>query len=312
MTVDSVSVVEPPVPPTSRFERAAPPASSPEFAYNILRPPTRSALRPRGLRRGDQITDGGDGGLVIRNGRLYDPAWDAWEPRRRWPQVTVVLVAMVLGITALVFHQGSAPPTRTFKLGTGVAVSPSYFPLGSPSGVQSFTGTKSSASVGFVTQGNMQIAQFGCFCKTNFALQIYDAGNQLTAVPVNAVGNTALSTLLTLRPGAYHFVVTADGPWNIRIMPAGNAPMFPAYAHYLSRGDSAVGPIPGTVNKVVISYLAPDDQTIHVEAWSVNGAYLGPVVNGPGMTNGSFSVPRHSGNFYFLVTVGSGNWQLLW
>ncbi len=312
MTIAPVSVVGTVPPSTSRFQRTALPGTLPEYSYNILRPPTRSSIRPRGLRRGDQILEGGDGGLVIRDGRLYDPAWDAWEPRRRWPQVTVVLVAMVLGITALVFHQGSAPPTRTFKLGTGVAVSPSYFPMGSPSGLQSFTGTKSSASVGFVAQGNMQIAQFGCFCKTNFALQIFDAGNQLTGVPVNAVGITSLSTLLTLRPGAYHFVVTADGPWNIRIVSAGSAPIFPASSHYLSKGDSVVGPIPGNVNKVLISYLAADDQTIHVQAWSMNGASLGSVVNGPGMTNGTFSVPRHSGNFYFLVTADSGSWQLLW
>jgi hypothetical protein len=160
-------------------------------------------------RRRDEPPATIDGVLVMRNGRPYDPAWDAWRPPRRWPGIALTAVALSGLTLALIYHFTPSRGHTNVTLPTvpGAKVEAPYQPPTDvlPSAVQNFSGTRAQSGLSLNTSGSLAIWNFHCLCRHNFAVSVYDAKGTLNAVPVNALGATTVSAATALLVGGPHF-----------------------------------------------------------------------------------------------------------
>lgn len=208
---------------------------------------------PRGEESGET------GGLVLRDGRPYDPAWDVWRPQRRWPGV--LLVALVLAaFSAFVAYRFTATPTTTTPPvvpSATNAIQSSYFPpvLPHTAELQNYTGKTSASGQSISATGGLMIWYFQCQCFSNFGVLVHNTSGQLVDVAYNGQGRVTVAQAARYAKGKYTFDVIADGPWSVSLIDPSHLAPLPAPYSYTSHDSSVLGPFTGPKATITAGYI---------------------------------------------------------
>ena len=199
------------------------------------------------------------GSLILRKGRPYDPAWDAWRPRRRWPGVVVSAVVISGFLGALAFNFTSKPSTPPSVISPSALgqISAPYFPPVSPVShdLQQASGKKSTSGVRFTTTGKFMIWYFQCRCVTNFGIIVHDASGTVIDVPVNNVGRTNLAAPAYYAKSNLSVSVIADGEWTVSLIDSSHLENQAVPLEFLSVGQSVLGPFAGPHLEAVLGFI---------------------------------------------------------
>jgi len=198
--------------------------------------------------------------MILRNGRPYDPAWDAWRPTRRWTGVlaSAVVVSTFLGVLAFHFTSKPVAPPAVIAPSAQNEFKGSYFPPVAPNSpyMQQVSGTKSTTGVRFTTTGQFMIWYLECRCVTNFGVIVHDANGSILEVPANGVGRTVLAIPARYAKQNLAVSVIADGQWTISLIDPSHLANLEEPFSYLSSGPSVLGPFAGRKAAISAAYIA--------------------------------------------------------
>jgi len=251
--------------------------------------------------------------MTLRKGRPYDPAWDVWQPRRRWPGI--VASAIVIGgfLGALAFHFTSKPTTPPAVIAPGSLsqVKLPYFPPVSPTShdLQQVSGTKSTSGVHFTTTGKLMVWYFQCRCVANFGIIVHNASGAVLDVPVNNVGRTILAVPAYYSQMNLAVSVIADGEWTISLIDPTHLANQSLPLDFLSAGQSVLGPFSGPNFEASLGFLGSIGNrfTMAVSDGSINAPKLVMFEAQPfTRTLVQTKLPPK----FFLIINGNGFWQL--
>jgi len=287
-------------------------------------PEGRVAIPPAGLgpqaqmsggrrgRRGAEHrhSQGTQSGMVIRDGRPYDPTWDAWRPPRRWPGVLFSFLAVIGLIAVLAHHKPVKKVVPVYVVPPHSVIQGSYIPYLSPHSkyLYHFAGLASVASLPLTVKNPTTIWTFGCQCSSNFGVTIRDANGEIISVPVNVIGKFFTSTVLLLAKGHYSIGVIGSGLWSISVINPVGLPSQPPTFSYLSNKSSMLGPFSGADHHLDMSVLAELGVVTEVVMYTESGGFLGSVFHTNTSTHSYVSLPSSRGRF-FLVVQSSGLWH---
>jgi hypothetical protein len=197
--------------------------------------------------------------MILRNGRPYDPAWDAWRPTRRWTGVlaSAVVVSIFLGVLAFHFTSKPLTPPPAITPSSQSEIKGAYFPPVAPNSpdMQQVSGTKSTTGVRFTTTGQFMIWYLECRCVTNFGVIVHDANGSILEVPANSVGRTVLAIPARYAKQNLAVSVIADGQWTISLIDPSHLAFLNEPFDYLSSGPSVLGPFAGRKAAISAAYI---------------------------------------------------------
>jgi hypothetical protein len=200
------------------------------------------------------------GSMILRKGRPYDPAWDAWQPRRRWPGVVASAIVVSGFLGAVAFHYTSKPTTAPSVIppsSLGQMRMP-YFPPVSPTSqdLQQVSGKKSASGVQFTTTGKLMIWYFQCRCVANFGIIVHNSTGAVLDVPVNNVGHTVLAVPASYEKLKLSVSVIADGEWTVSLIDPSHLANQSIPFEFFSAGQSVLGPFTGPNIEASMGFLA--------------------------------------------------------
>ena len=252
-------------------------------------------------------------GIEIRKGRPYDPSWDLWRPKRRWPGVLLTAV-IVSGFVVVLGYRYATAPSATPPAFTPTPSTPlqtPYFPPVNPNSaaLQQLTGDKNRTSLPVRATGKLMIWYFQCRCFANFGVIVHDTSGQVVNIAYNATGVVTAAVPARYAAGDYTIDVIADGSWTVSFIdPQGLAPLPLPYS-FLSNGRSVLGPFAGPSANLEVSFvgaigarmsllvsdgttappaLAVLDQTVFIKKFPLNGL----------------------ASRYWLIVDGAGYWNV--
>ena len=251
--------------------------------------------------------------MTLRKGRPYDPAWDAWQPRRRWPGILISALVIAGFIGSLAFKYTSKPATAPTVIAPGSLsqVKIPYFPPVSPNSaeLQQSTGTKAVSNVAYQANGKLMVWYFQCRCVTNFGVIVHSANGSVIDVPVNSTGKTIIAAPAFYPKGKLLVSIIADGQWTVSLIDPSKLPNQTLPLDFLSSGQSVLGPFTGPRLDASVGFLG-----------AIGNRFTMSV------TDGSLATPRllmfESQAFsktlvqtklpkkYWLIVNGNGFWQL--
>ena len=198
--------------------------------------------------------------MILRKGRPYDPAWDAWQPRRRWPGILASAIVVSGFLGAVAFRYTSKPTTAPVVIPPSSLsqLRPPYFPPVSPTSndLQQASGKKSTTGVRFTTTGKLMVWYFRCGCVANFGIIVHNATGGVLDVPVNSVGRTGLAVPAYYPKLNLSVSVIADGEWTVSLIDPSHLANQPLPLDFLSAGQSVLGPFTGPSLDASVSFLA--------------------------------------------------------
>lgn len=199
------------------------------------------------------------GSLILRKGRPYDPAWDAWQPRRRWPGVVVSAIVISGFLGALAFNLTSKPSTPPSVIPPSALgqISTPYFPPVSPAShdLQQASGKKSTSGVRFTTTGKLMVWHFQCRCVANFGIIVHNTSGTVLDVPVNNVGRTILAVPAYYAKLNLSVSVIADGEWTVSLIDPSHLANQALPLEFVSAGQSVLGPFAGPNFEAAVGFL---------------------------------------------------------
>lgn len=251
--------------------------------------------------------------MILRKGRPYDPSWDAWQPRRRWPGILASAIVVSGFLGAVAFRYTSKPTTAP------AVIPPSslsqlrapYFPPVSPTSndLQQASGKKSTTGVRFTTTGKLMVWYFRCGCVANFGIIVHNASGGVLDVPVNNIGRTVLAVPAYYPKLNLSVSVIADGEWTVSLIDPSNLANQSLPLEFISAGQSVLGPFTGPNLEAAIGFLGGIGNrfTMFVSDGSIampkllafeSQAFTRTLVQ--------TKLPRR----YFLIVNGDGFWQV--
>ena len=254
-----------------------------------------------------------EGGITLRKGRPYDPAWDAWQPRRRWPGIIVsaIVVAGFIGALAFKYSAKVAAPPSTFPTQSQNQIKPVYFPPVAPGSaqLQQISGTKSASSLHFHSTGKLMIWYFQCHCVTNFGVIVHDSTGAVIDVPLNTTGKSTISTPAQYPAGDLSVGVIADRQWTISLIDPSSLPTMKLPYSYLSGGESILGPFSSRSMTLDLGFIGAIGN--HFTMTMSDGTLSTPKLWA--IDSQSFSKHLELSNLpdkYWLIVNGEGLWQI--
>lgn len=247
--------------------------------------------------------------------RRYDPAWDDWNPPRRWPGILLSAV-VVLGLLAVVIWHFSpthkARQATQEKIVTNGQRPASPYVVGQSSGKGVITTPyhgRGDADIPLVSWGSLMILHAKCVCTFNFAVTIKNAQGLPVAVPINTSGTVGTVLDITEPPGAYEAAVLATGPWEVDVIqPQADAPTIATPFAYYSYGDDVLGPFSGANHYLDLQFLGEGD-AISVQLMNDRGTVLGTLFAGRNFYERNRPIAAPPNPYYLLVTSG-GYWSI--
>ena len=201
-----------------------------------------------------------EAGIEIRKGRPYDPAWDLWRPKRRWPGVVLTAVIVSGFVVVLGYRYASAPAESTSSLtpAPSTQVQTPYFPPVNPNSaaLQQLTGTKNRTSIPVRATGKLMVWYFQCRCFANFGVIVHDSAGQVVDIAYNATGVVTAAVPARYAAGNYTIDVIADGSWTVSFIDPHGLAALPVPYSYLSTGKSVLGPFSGPSANFEVSFVA--------------------------------------------------------
>jgi hypothetical protein len=251
--------------------------------------------------------------MTLRKGRPYDPAWDAWQPRRRWPGILASAIVISGFLGALAFHYTSRPttPPSVIPPGSLSQVKTPYFPPVIPTSqnLQQVSGTKSASGVHFSATGKLMIWYFQCRCVTNFGIIVHNSTGTVLDVPVNSVGRTILAAPAYYPKSDLSVSVIADGRWTASLIDPSHLTNQALPLDFLSSGQSVLGPFSGPNFEASVSFLAAIGNrfTMYVSDGSTATPKL---VMFESQTFNKTLLQTQLPPKFFLIINGNGFWQV--
>lgn len=264
-------------------------------------------------RRREHAEEEFSGSLILRKGRPYDPAWDAWLPTRRWTGVlaSAVVVSMFFGVLAFHFTSKPAAPPAAIAPGSLSDIKGSYFPPVAPNSanLQQLSGTKSTTDAQFRTTGQMMIWYLECRCVANFGVIVHDALGSILDIPANSVGRTVLAIPARYTKQNLTVSVIADGQWTISLLDPSDLPFLEEPFSYLSTGTSVLGPFSGHNAELSAGFFAGIGTRFAM--WLTDGSLATPgLLFFESQTfNKTFERTDLPPKFWLIVS-GQGLWQV--
>lgn len=252
-------------------------------------------------------------GIEIRKGRPYDPSWDLWRPKRRWPGVVATAIILSGFVVVLGYRYASPPPAPqpTFVHNPATSVQPAYFPPVSPdsSALQQITGDRNRTSVPVRATGNLMIWYFQCRCFANFGVIVHDAAGQVVDIAYNATGVVTAAVPARYAAGNYTIDVIADGSWTVSLIDPRSLAPIPAPFSYLSSGQSVVGPFTGPNATLTVDYVGAIGTKMMM--FISDGTSATPGLSVLDQTFFSKKFTLHDlPNKYWLIMNGAGYWKV--
>ncbi len=190
--------------------------------------------------------------------RFYDPDWQQWEEKRRWPQRTALILVAVIVVGLFVTRNNAI----TVVTATTKPVTSTTFPLPGTGVGQitplHFSGNGSQTTAHFTVEGGTTVFDMHCTCAANFAVAVKPAGKPVDVL-LNQTRYFFGTQALNLPHGVYSLTVAADLHWNITVtQPRGERPVTDTSA-FIGTGPAVLGPFtlaPSTPLRVVYTPTA--------------------------------------------------------
>ena len=252
-------------------------------------------------------------GIEIRKGRPYDPSWDLWRPKRRWPGVLLTAVIVSGFVVVLGYRYATAPPAApsAFAPNPATALQTPYFPPVNPqsAALQQITGEKTRTSIPVRSTGKLMIWYFQCRCFANFGVIVHDSLGQVVDIAMNATGVVTAAVPARYAAGDYTVDVIADGSWTVSLIdPTGLPPLSPPYS-FLSTGRSVLGPFAGPSANIGVDYVGAIGSRLTMLVSDGTTAPPALAVFDQTMFVKNFplrDLPRR----YWLIVDGAGYWKV--
>jgi hypothetical protein len=294
-------------------------------------------MRP--LRRGDRassLAPSGGGGVATLEApeetstrgarRKYDPAWDDWNPPRRWPGVLLSCVIVLAFLAVVVWHfRPHEAPSHSAgpRLPNNIVIQKTYVVGHGKDVTAAFAGLhdRSGATLGFTSNGGLLILHASCQCTYNFDVTIDQGFDNPIAIPITGVGHYDDASDITLPAGHYQFSVVGSGLWKLQlIQPQNNLPVLATpfvpspgcgchEFSYFSDGDGVIGPFSPTDDKLGLTFLSKGHGLIVTHVLDVQGSTLASPLIGKSPYEQSKTVPNLPDPYYLEITA-VGFWDV--
>ena len=270
---------------------------------------------PRPFRRRSTTPEPGafEPGIEIRKGRPYDPSWDLWRPKRRWPGVVITAV-IVAGFVAVLGYRYTTTPAAlpsAFAPTSTSQLQPPYFPPVNPksAALQTLTGSKNRTMVPVSATGGLMVWYFQCRCFANFGIIVHDSSGQVVDIPSNATGVVTSAVPARYAKGRYTLDVIADGAWTISLIdPHGLSPLPLPYS-YLSTGRSVLGPFKGPAAKFEVDFAGAIGARMSMTISDGTSTMPSLALLDSTMFVKKFTLNKLP-NRYWLIVDGNGFWNV--
>ena len=257
-----------------------------------------------------------------QNPDFYDPAWDAWKPRRSIPTKYVItglaVIVVILGSIYLVRElTKSSPPAHAAK----PSLTPTTYSIPQEAGAPSpaiFSGDQSQTTASFSVPSGLSVLSATCECTgSTFIVRVMEPNGTTATIPINSLGAEgagifAGSVPLGVGAGTYTLHVTASGKWTAKIItPPANQPAAPDARLYTSTGPSVFGPYQANQAHSVLYSLANEANPVSLQV-VYNDGTLGPVVFSSAQTlkiSGA-SLPAQPKPFYLAMSDTQAAWAV--
>lgn len=246
--------------------------------------------------------------------RRYDPAWDDWNPPRRWPGVLLscVIVLAFLGVVIWHFRPHPAPvhvggPT----LPAGATIQPTYVVGGGTTDVAAtFVGKHDRQGLAFSSSGGLLVLHATCACAYNFDVTIDQGFDAPVSVPITGVGDYDDASDISLPAGNYQFSVVGDGPWKLQVIePQPNVPLLAAPFKYFSEGDAVLGPFSAIDKYLKLAFLSKGHGLIVTNVLNGHGISVATPFFGKSPYEEWKAVRNPPGPYYVEITA-VGFWEV--
>ena len=256
------------------------------------------------------------------NPDFYDPAWDAWKPRRSIPTKYVItglaVIVVILGSIYLVRElTKSSPPAHAAK----PSLTPTTYSIPQEAGAPSpaiFSGDQSQTTASFSVPSGLSVLSATCECTgTTFIVRVMEPNGTTATIPINSLGAEgagifAGSVPLGVGAGTYTLDVTASGKWTAKIItPPANQPAAPDARLYTSTGPSVFGPYPAGHAYGVLYSVANQPSPVSLQVVYSDGT-VGPTVfttAGTLKISGA-SIPAQFKTFYLAMSDTQSAWAV--
>ena len=256
------------------------------------------------------------------NPDFYDPAWDAWKPKRSIPTKYVVtgllVIIIVLGGVYLVRAlTKSSPPAHQAK----PSLTPTTYTIPQVPGSAApviFSGDHSHTTASFTVPSGLSVLSATCECTgTTFVVRVAEPNGTTAKIPINSLGAESAgifsgSTPLGVGAGTYTLSVTASGKWTAKITtPPSTQPLAPVPHLFTSTGPSVFGPYQANQAYSVLYSLANEANPVSLQVVYDDGT-LGPVVFSSAQTlkiSGA-SLPAQPKPFYLAMSDTQAAWAV--
>ena len=252
-------------------------------------------------------------GIEIRKGRPYDPAWDLWRPKRRWPGVLLTAVIVSGFVIVLGYRYATAPKEQTaaFTPSPSTPLQAPYFPPVNPksAALQQLTGNKNRTSIPVRATGKLMVWYFQCRCFANFGVIVHDSSGQVVDIAYNSTGVVTAAVPARYGAGNYTIDVIADGSWTVSFIdPHGLAPLPLPYS-YLSTGKSVLGPFSGPSATVGVDFVGAIGARLSLLVSDGTTAQPALAVLDQTMFVKKFPL-KNLPSRYWLIVDGAGYWDV--
>ena len=279
-----------------------------------------------GRRPPEQLGDEAVEPLVLPeppNPDFYDPAWDAWKPKRTVPTKyvlgSIAAVIVVLLVAYLIRDLTASSPVT--KQVSKVSLTPTTFTIartpGDPAPII-FSGEQSKTTSSFTIPSGLAVLSATCECTGHpFVVSVTGADGTVVHIPINSLGSVSAgifagSTNLGVGPGTYAFKIEASGKWTTRItFPSPTLAPISIPRGFGSSGPAVLGPFAANQSLGILYSIPPGVGSSSLQVLNTDGT-TGPTVFNVSSTPSILyaNLPAQPKQFYLQMSDTSAGWTL--
>ena len=261
------------------------------------------------VEHGTEAGSPGDG----RPRRRYDPAWNDWNPPRRWPGVLLSCLIVLGFISAVVWHLRPHPAPHhavvVINNGAKAPKSPYLIPVKGTRAI-AFSGTHNESGLKFTSAGGLVVLHAKCTCQYNFVVTIWNQAVPI-AFPVNDTGHVDLALNATVPVGPLVLSVVGQGHWYLQLtQPLPTTRRIPTPFTYYSSGNDVIGPFSPTAKYLDFKFLSLSGGTAAVHILDSKGFGVQTPFSGKDAVSANRALVTVPNPYYIQIDATGGLWNL--
>lgn len=246
--------------------------------------------------------------------RRYDPAWNDWNPPRRWPGILVSCVIVLGFMSAVVWHlrphvsvhhatvvvnRGAAPPKPQYLI-----------PVKGTRAI-SFSGTHDVGGLHFTSTGGLLVLHAKCLCQYNFVVRISNPSGVPITFPVNDTGHVDTVLNATVPLGPLVISVVGQGHWNLQfVQPLATTPVIATPFTLYSSSNDVIGPFSAANKYLDFKFLSLSDGTVAVHVLDSLGFGLQTPFEGRDSVSAAKALASLPNPYYLEIDAIGGYWNV--